>query len=357
MRIQNAAPLVYTRTKNAGFRKGFIIQPTDITDSVAEKFVEYVHDAMDSIAEMRSSHRHTRIVIAEDGFVILGVSAYLRDMVKDGWEGTDKGGRLVYGFFGYVWHKRDFTLRIGFPSMEEFSAILDSWIRPHWEDSPNSKWADTLQISSYTSSVTIQKPVDLKGYCPETFRGRTVIDDSSKEDYLIQWALNRASVGEDIRVCTNACVYSFNDFKMRYQYVTHLKEIEADKSSRVFLPALEPEKNESMKAPCHEKKKKVYNHIPFLMIAPGVICIGAVLILFVMKYNLYGWLCLLLGASFVLTAACVSHHSKKKPEKILAQKKEEELLAPISVKPEKQSDPKVSSHVQKRETTEDVFRL
>lgn len=387
MQIQNAAPLVYTRTKNVGFRSGFVVQPDDFRDSTAKKLVQYAHDAMDSIAEMRSNHKHACVVIAEDGFVVAGISAYLRDMVIDGWQGNDKGGRLVYGFFGYVWHKEDFTTVTGFPVLEEFNKILEDWIRPHWEDSANSKWADTLQSGGYNYTVKMQNVVPLNGYSPRGYRKNVVIDNADRENVLVQWALERASRGENVAVCTNVCVYSENDLQTRYQYITRLKEVNSTKRTTVEtnppLTHAQPEKEvhsqtENRQTMIREIKSDMEyskgGEVPLFSIA-GVVCLIMAAVFLVMGRYIpvmksFGWIWILLVCLgiVILILQNFRQNSMDKKKKASGYKEPVQPVRKVGatvqkpiheqkVSQGKKPVPDPQKKPAKKETTEDVFRL
>lgn len=224
MQLKNAAALIYTKTKYVGFRQGFVVQPEGFPPKLAEKLVEYVRDSLDGIAELRSLHKHSMIIIAEGNYILLGVAVYLRDLVKDGWTAQDKGNRPVQGFLAYVFHRDSFTIPVEFPDLTTFTPLLEEWIRPHWEDSENSRWAETLQISDFSYSFDTALLAEDSMYSPARFRDRVVIEGEDKERQLVNWAIREVINGCNISVCTNVCVYSACDLETKFQYIAELKQ-------------------------------------------------------------------------------------------------------------------------------------
>jgi len=92
MLVKNAAMVAYTRLKYIGFPKDLLVSPADISEEFSKMLISYVHDSMESIAELRSIHKYSKVVIAEQGYLVIGITAYLRDIADSDWEGADKGG-------------------------------------------------------------------------------------------------------------------------------------------------------------------------------------------------------------------------------------------------------------------------
>lgn len=241
---EKAAVVAYTRLKNIGFPRGFTVQPEDFNDREVKTFVKYVHDAMDSAEELRSLHKQAKVIISDENYVVLGIVAYIRDLFQDGWDASDKGNRLVYGFFGYVWHRCDFIPLENFPELSSFTDIIEKWIRPHWDDSENCKWAEKPHYSKYEYSVGDTKSMSVNGekrYHPGLYSGRPVIIESNHEEDMVHWGLKRTLQEAHFSLCTNLCIYSIKDFSTSFHYVVKLKGTETYTRNRteVKVPGTE----------------------------------------------------------------------------------------------------------------------
>jgi len=332
MLVKNAAMVAYTRLKYIGFPKDLLVSPADISEEFSKKLISYVHDSMESIAELRSIHKYSKVVIAEQGYLVIGITAYLRDIADSDWEGADKGGRLVYGFFGYIWKKEDFVCKGGFPAIEEFRKILDEWIRPHWEDSEFSRWAEMKKVSSYTSEVQMKTPFEFADYQPPVYVGKVNICKGADESRLTQWALNQAVNGKDLSVCTNLCLYSAKDYVTSYQYISTLKDEYSTANTDEMKVPVEKKGEEPVK---EEKKNSNWMKVLILFVAAVIFGLyvpgGKILLVCIVGFIL------LLGLRFLLVS--------KKEEK-----------PPVEVKtPTKKSETKQKTN--QKETTEDIFRL
>lgn len=213
--ISNASALIYTREKHIGFPGGwFKVQPEDFSEKMAKLVMEYAMSAMEDVKPLRSTHRQVRVVIAEGGYVVLGIAAYLRDLFSDGWEGIDEKNRPIYGFFGFVWKQYDFPQACAFPKLSEFANLITEHIRPNWELSKNAHWATHQELLSYryTPCSVCSEPAD--DFTP--VRIESVVNG----EHLVQWAIRKAANGENVSVCTNVTIYDVKDYQTPFQYVS-----------------------------------------------------------------------------------------------------------------------------------------
>lgn len=217
------AVLICTRLKYIGFPKTFTIMPDDFSKQEENSVKEYINEAMESVSELCSTHLQSQVVLVNDHHIILGVVAFLRDLADDGWQGKDKGTRLIYGFFGYVWKRKEFDLQYNFPESVCFTDLLNKWIRPHWEDSPYGKWAEMPHISNYDSVVCFSNSKEaIAGYKPDSFRGKTVIVPSNEEEQLVRWGMMQLTHTNNLSLCTNVLVFSDQEFSTDFQYVSKI---------------------------------------------------------------------------------------------------------------------------------------
>ena len=213
--ISKASALIYTREKHIGFPGGwFKVQPEDFSKRTADLVMEYAMSAMEDVKPLRSAHKQVRVVIAEGGYVVLGIATYLRDLFSDGWEGIDEKNRPIYGFIGFVWKQYDFTQSCTFPKLSEFADLVVEHIRPNWELSKNAPWATQQELLPYryTPCSVFNEPAD--DFTP--VRIESVVNG----EHLVQWAIRKAANGENVSVCTNVTIYDVKDYKTPFQYVS-----------------------------------------------------------------------------------------------------------------------------------------
>lgn len=225
--MSKASALIYTREKYIGFPgEWFKVQPEDFPEKVAKNVLNYAMSAMEDVKPLRSAHEQVRVVVAKDGYVVLGVAAFLRDMFSDGWEGKDEANRLGYGFFGYVWKQEEFTQNVQFPALESYAALVTEYIRPNWEILPNSRWAAHQELVPYQYTPCNINNVPANYFVP------SCIESVENEERLLQWAIQKASNGESVSVCTNVTIYNAKDYKTPFQYVS---QAAADEISSVAI--------------------------------------------------------------------------------------------------------------------------
>lgn len=213
--ISKASALIYTREKHIGFPGGwFKVQPEDFSKRTADLVMEYAMSAMEDVKPLRSAHKQVRVVIAEGGYVVLGIAAYLRDLFSDGWEGIDEKNRPIYGFIGFVWKQNDFTQACAFPELNEFANLVAEHIRPNWELSKNAPWATHQELAPYQYSPCIIPNEAILDFAPHN------IEAVENADKLVQWAINKAVSGGSVSVSTNVTIYDIKSYTTPYQYVS-----------------------------------------------------------------------------------------------------------------------------------------
>ena len=227
--INKASALVYTREKHIGFPGGwFKVQPEDFSDEAVKPVMEYALSAMEDVKPLRSNHKQVRVVIAQNGYVILGMAAYLRDLFSDGWEGIDEKNRPIYGFFGYVWKKEDFSCVCSFPNLTEFASLVAEHIRPNWELSKNARWATQQELVPYRYLPCEKQNKPDAAFVP------VPIESAENADRLLEWAIQKAANGQTVSVCTNVTVYDVKDYKTPFQYAS-----QAETSKKSFSAGCE----------------------------------------------------------------------------------------------------------------------
>jgi len=214
--ISKASALIYTREKHIGFPGGwFKVQPEDFPKATAKRLLDdYAMAAMEDVKQLRSAHKQVRVVIVEDGYVILGIAAYLRDLFSDGWEGVDERNRPVYGFLGFVWKQNDFNQCCHFPTLDHFANLVSDYIRPKWDLSKSSHWATHQELVPFQYSPCTIPNEAILDFTPHK------IEAVENADKLVQWAINKAASGEIVSVSTNVTIYDIKSYTTPYQYVS-----------------------------------------------------------------------------------------------------------------------------------------
>lgn len=213
--VGKASVLIYTKERHIGFPGGwFKVQPEDFSAKTVKPILEYAMNAMEEVKPLRSEHKQVEVVVAESGYVVLGIACYLRDLFSDGWEGVDEVNRPVYGFIGYVWKQKDFTQVCTFPSLTEFAELVAEYIRPNWELSKNAAWAEHQELVPYR-----YLPGNARKAWNDDFKPAH-IEVTENADRLVRYAIQRAAAGEAISVCTNVTIYDLKDEKTAFQYVS-----------------------------------------------------------------------------------------------------------------------------------------
>lgn len=127
--VKKASCLIRVREYNIGFPSRFSHIPEDMSTETVDKIIEYVEDAManpESLEEVR------KIVISQDGYLILGIDGFIQQYVPDPenrFKGfTDvSGNRRCHGFVGFVWNKTGSCIEElpnGFPTLNSFAEII-----------------------------------------------------------------------------------------------------------------------------------------------------------------------------------------------------------------------------------------
>lgn len=157
MLVDNGSVLIHCRSKYCDFPGKLFQYPRDFTSAQLYQARSMVLQTTEAAEELRQDHGRRRVVIYTGAHLVMGVTAYMRDILKagghktdtegrygSGFSGTDLyadcGGRPVYGFFGFVWkgqgkEKGGYPLQIvkGFPSLASFGRLIQNYVLPKWE--------------------------------------------------------------------------------------------------------------------------------------------------------------------------------------------------------------------------------
>ena len=222
--MNKASALIYTRIKHIGFTEKFKIQPEDFSDATAKTVMKYVNDAKNALTpRLCIAHEQVRVILSIDGYVVLGIWAYMQDLCEDGWKALGENEeRLGFGFFGYVWKQNEFDKCTKFPPLKAFAELVETYLRPYWNLKKEDPWKYRQDFISYC-----YEPCEIG----EAMRSDFVpapIEPIAKEEQLIQWAIQKAGSGEEVSVCTNVTIYNVKTYKTLYQYVTTKDSVTKD---------------------------------------------------------------------------------------------------------------------------------
>lgn len=157
MLVDNGSVLIHCRNKYCDFPGKLFQYPKDFTSAQLYQVRSMVLQTTESIEELRESHGKRQAVICTGSHLIMGVTAYIRDIpeadshktsVENGYGAepsvqdiyADCGGRPVYGFFGFVWKRSEgedgrypMQLLKGFPSLASIGLLIQNHVLPKWE--------------------------------------------------------------------------------------------------------------------------------------------------------------------------------------------------------------------------------
>lgn len=395
-----ASAIIYSRMKHVGFPQGLMIQPEDFTPEEAERMMRYIHDAMRNDIELRSAHLCSRMIIADDRHVIMGVVCFLRDLVNGAWSTTDSGHREIHGFLGYAWHREDFPSGAGFPLNASLLAALEKWVHPHWEDSDHALWAEFPHLSAYEDAVEAgvlsDEPATMPSIDTPEEKTAWIFSPETEADAVI-WAIEQIGQGKNLSLCTNLYLYSNRDRETLFQYAVQMNDFvvetpspsvpfpsqpaapvaEAcdDKNVGVKLPRIGSKSlqsnsilgSELEKTKCSSRQKASEQNTIIILIAGicGIVLLTLAIILYIKKVLNGLWL-----VAIILPIAAIAVLFGTSAKKGLRKSRKLEKQSYISMpsinsvpKPKGTDLPKeASEHPTKRsgqqkETTEDIFRM
>lgn len=141
MLVDNGSVLIHCRSKYCDFPGKLFQYPRDFTVEQLYQARSMVLQTTEAIEELRQNHGRRQVVICTGTHLVMGVTAYIRDILEAGPDiYADCGGRPVYGFFGFVWkrmggEKGGYPARLlkGFPSSAGIGLLIKKHVLPKWE--------------------------------------------------------------------------------------------------------------------------------------------------------------------------------------------------------------------------------
>lgn len=267
------AALIYTKTNTCGFRQSFVVQPKDFSETSANKYMKYVQASLSQIEELRNEHAQRQIVIADDAYVILAEVGFLRDYSDV--PRSDGGNRPIQSFTGVAF-KRDEFSNCTFPNNAFFRSILKEYIYPHWTESPNSVWANTLQLSDYSKEIETAPAQN------DQPASSTRVFSKAENAKAVADAILMASKGGNITLCTNQ-----NDLNRRRAEFNRYSLLHSEETQP-------PEQAEEKPAQIRQEKKPVYTTVapaakrpvqvrpPKAKVNPGIVLLVVAAVLLIM---------------------------------------------------------------------------
>ena len=197
MTVKNGAALIHCRTKYCDFPGKMFQYPADFTPAELYGFRTMILQTTREAEELRQTHRFRCVVIASQKHIVLGVTGYLNDMLKEaGRCYEDEGGRPVCGFFGLSWKREEMPVILadGFPSLESFCAVVRRWVLPRWE----ARYWQQPQASEYDMEAELipfserEKEIRGKWQRANVFRDRLKIYPPDQGEQLLQQVMAAA---------------------------------------------------------------------------------------------------------------------------------------------------------------------
>ncbi len=220
MLVDESSVLIHCRSKYCDFPGKLFQCPEDFTARQIYDLRSVILQTTESVEDLRQSHEQRQVIICLGEHLVLGTTAYMKDILG-GEDYGDCGGRPVYGFFGFVWKRRPgeregYPVRIakGFPSAESFASLVQTYVLPkwemrYWEESRGAAYKEQVKFdrfSKLTAELLCGKPgpagiseTDLHANTEQT--ALKVYPGSLKETMLHQ-ALKAAVRGVSVSCCT-----------------------------------------------------------------------------------------------------------------------------------------------------------
>lgn len=189
MLVDKGSVLIHCRNKYCDFPGKLFQYPEDFTIEQIYGLRSMILQTTEAIEDLRQSHEKRQAVICTGEHLVLGITAYMKDILGNGsGDYADCGGRLVYGFFGFVW-KMDFGEKVGypvqiqkgFPTAESFASlarkyVLPKWETRYWEDGQGAAYEEQVEFDRFPVFPK-ETPESAKGVKSETAAGRLSAND------------------------------------------------------------------------------------------------------------------------------------------------------------------------------------
>lgn len=149
--ITHASCLIKTRIFYSGFPEKFQYYSNTMSEENLKKAHTFAIEMMEDPKGIIAGDHLKRCVISDEKYLILGISGFLADILKEKREEYNEfcdlsGTRMVYGFFAFVWNKEaDEELPTEFPKIIEFGRMIEDLILPYWKVSDNSVIAERFK--------------------------------------------------------------------------------------------------------------------------------------------------------------------------------------------------------------------
>lgn len=211
-KLTNAACLIRTRMLKVGYPALFSHLPEGMEKACAEKIGRYADAAMQYVSELSGETEKVRkVVIREDGFLILGIAGALSDILPEKaseYNGLLDGQRKIPCFVGLVWKlMKDSELPTAFPKYESFTKVLEKEILTHWTENDISKWSEGFNQGMtmlYEEEAIIPDKTAQEFDKLSLLSNKQCVAPVSDSDAMLQAALDAAvgGVSAQVSACT-----------------------------------------------------------------------------------------------------------------------------------------------------------
>lgn len=185
MLVDKGSVLIHCRNKYCDFPGKLFQYPQDFTTEQIYRLRAMILQTTEAIEDLRQNHETRQVVICTREHLVLGITAYIKDILGGEENYADCGGRPVYGFFGFVWKEKiggngGYPPRIakGFPSVESFALLTRKYVLPKWE----VRYWEECQGAAYGEQVEFDRFPEISGKPPRNARGlicETTVDGLS----------------------------------------------------------------------------------------------------------------------------------------------------------------------------------
>ncbi len=178
MLVDKGSVLIHCRNKYCDFPGKLFQYPEDFTVGQIYGLRSMILQTTEAMEDLRQSHEKRQAVICTGEHLVLGITAYINDILGAG-DYADCGGRSIYGFFGFVWRKEcgekagyGRQIQKGFPSAESFSSltrkyVLPKWETRYWEDCQGAAYEEQVEFDRFPA-LPVERPGGMQGLKSET---------------------------------------------------------------------------------------------------------------------------------------------------------------------------------------------
>lgn len=210
MNSLKAATLIHSRTAYCDFRTNFLARPKDMSQTQIEKIKEFILQTTQSMEDLYDDSDIRKIVYADDNYVVLGITAYIKEIYNKCNEAaykailTEERGRPTFIFAGLVFQKSDCKFITSFPKMRNFITAIERYVVPRWNEKRHSDNVDIATPTDYDTSIVLDAEQYEEYYdLNVNMYDKVKIFNIDESDSIIAASISEVARGKRVTTCTN----------------------------------------------------------------------------------------------------------------------------------------------------------